>query len=54
MSVELVEGYGVVILKKQLDAAIMESKNSPTKLIRYLLSSFFTPEVLPMSSVLGL
>lgn len=52
-SVELVEGYGILILQKQLDAALAEAGPSPTKLIRNLTGAFFKPEVLSMSTAMG-
>lgn len=53
MMVELVPGYGVVLSQRQLDEAIDSSAGSPTRLIRNLMSSFFTKEVLAASSALG-
>ena len=52
-SLELVEGHGILILKKQLDAALAAAGQSPTKLIRNLMSTYFTPEVLGLSTALG-
>ena len=51
--VELVPGYGVVLSQRQLDEVIDNSGNSPTRLIRNLMSSFFTREVLASLSALG-
>ena len=51
--VELVPGYGVVLSQRQIDEAIDNSNNSPTRLIRHLMSAFFTKEVLSTSSALG-
>ena len=51
--VELVPGYGVVLSQRQIDEAIDNSNNSPTRLIRHLISAFFTKEVLATSSALG-
>ena len=39
--------------KRQLEEAIDQSNNSPTKLIRNLLTVFFTPSVLASSSCGG-
>lgn len=50
---ELVEGYGVIITKKQLVAAESKFGSSATKLIRNLVSCFFTPEVLSVSTAYG-
>ena len=52
-SVELVEGYGVLLTQRQLDAALDASKGSPTRLIRNLISVFFTPDQLAVSSAYG-
>ena len=46
-------GYGVWITKCQLDEAISSSRSSPTKLIRNLLSVFFSNATLASSSALG-
>ena len=51
--IELVPGYGVFLTQRQLDAALDSSKNSPTRLIRSLLSTFFAPDVLAVSSACG-
>ena len=51
--IELVPGYGVYLTQKQLDAAVGNSNNSPTRLIRSLMSTFFTPDVLASSSACG-
>lgn len=51
--VELVEGYGVYLTRRQLDEAVDQSAGSPTKLIRNLLMIFFTPSVLAKSSCFG-
>ena len=51
--VELVEGYGVYLTKRQLDEAVDQSCNSPSRLIRNLLMVFFTPSVMASSSCLG-
>lgn len=50
---ELVEGYGVYISKRQLDEAIDQSCKSATRLMRNLLMVFFTPSVLAQSSCFG-
>ena len=44
---------GVYLTKRQLDAAMDGSRNSPTRLMRNLLSVFFPQEVLAKSSALG-
>jgi len=44
-SIELVEGYGVVLTKRQLDCAVDCAGSSPTKLMRNLLSVFFSAEI---------
>ena len=51
--IELVPGYGIYLTQKQLDAAIGNSNNSPSRLIRSLMSTFFTPDVLATSSACG-
>lgn len=53
-SVELVEVYGVLITRKQLDAAVADAGQSPTLLIRNLMGAFFTADVLSMSSAMGM
>ena len=50
--VEIVSGYGVYISSKQLDM-IKSNSNSATKLLRNLLTAFFTPQTLATSSALG-
>ena len=50
---ELVEGYGVYISKRQLDEAVDQSCKSPTRLIRNLLTVFFTPSIMAQSSCFG-
>lgn len=52
-TVQLVEGYGVYIVKRQLDEAIARSCDIPTRLLRNLLMVFFTPTVLGQSSCFG-
>ena len=52
-AVELVEGYGIYLTRRQLDAAVDGAKNSPTRLVRNLMSVFFTPEILATSSAFG-
>uniref|UniRef100_A0A1X7SQT8 BEN domain-containing protein n=1 Tax=Amphimedon queenslandica TaxID=400682 RepID=A0A1X7SQT8_AMPQE len=52
--VELVPGYGVRLTQRQLDEAISESGGAPTKLIRKLVSVFFSREELAESSCYGL
>lgn len=51
-TVELVEGYGIVLTKKQLEAAD-SCGSSPTRLIRNLMATFFSPEVLAQSTACG-
>ena len=51
--IELVPGHGVVLTQRQLDAANASSKGNPTRQIRSLVSVFFTPEVLAISSAMG-
>ena len=51
--VELVPGYGVQLSQRQLDVAIDNSSGSATKLIRNLMSVFFSRETLASSSALG-
>ena len=53
MKVELVDGYGIYITKKQLDQVTLESGESATKMIRNLLTVYFTPTVLAKSSCMG-
>ena len=53
LQIELVEGYGVYLSKRQLDEAVDQSNDSPTKLIRNLVSVFFTPSVMASSSCGG-
>ena len=50
---ELVPGYGVMITQRQLDEAEGESNGSPTRLIRNLMSVFFSREELARSSCYG-
>lgn len=47
-SVELVEGYGVLITRKQMDVAVVDAGQSQTQLIRNLMGAFFTADVLSM------
>ena len=51
--VELVPGYGVQLSQRQLDEALDSSNHSPTRLVRNLLSVFFTKDVLASSSAYG-
>ncbi|XP_019860258.1 PREDICTED: uncharacterized protein LOC100637058 isoform X2 [Amphimedon queenslandica] len=51
--IELVPGYGVMLTQRQLDDVEGESNQSPTRLIRNLMSAFFTREVLAKSSCYG-
>ena len=53
LQVELVEGYGVYLTKRQLDEAVDQSCNSASRLVRNLLMVFFTPSVLATSSCRG-
>jgi len=41
------------LTQRQLDAAIDASKDSPSRLIRNLMSIFFKPDVLAVSSARG-
>ena len=50
--IELVPGYGVLLTKGQLDMALACGP-TPTKLIRNLMSVFFTKEVLASSTACG-
>ena len=50
---ELVEGYGVYLTQKQYDEVIDQSGNSPTRMIRNLMTVFFKPTTLAQSSCLG-
>ena len=52
-AIELVPGYGVFLTQRQLDAAIDGANDTPTRLMRNLIGTFFTPEVLAVSSALG-
>ena len=52
-AIELVPGYGVFLTQRQLDAAIDGAYDTPTRLMRNLIGTFFTPEVLAVSSALG-
>jgi len=51
--VELVEGYGVYLTQRQLDEVVDSSGDVPTRLMRNLLATFFTPDILSKSSALG-
>ena len=51
--VELVEGYGVYLTKQQYDQVLDESRGSPTRMIRNLMTVYFTPTILANSSCLG-
>lgn len=51
--VELVPGYGVQLSQRQLDEALDGSNQSPTRLIRNLLSVFFSKDILASSSAYG-
>uniref|UniRef100_A0A1X7VJT0 BEN domain-containing protein n=1 Tax=Amphimedon queenslandica TaxID=400682 RepID=A0A1X7VJT0_AMPQE len=51
--IELVLGYGILLAQRQLDEAISSSGLSPTKLMRNLISIFFTQSVLATSSCCG-
>ena len=53
MKLDLVEGYGVYITKRELDDAEDSSRNSPTRLIRNLITIFFPKELLATSSAYG-
>ena len=49
---ELVPGYGVFLTQRQIDATLTAADNG-TKLMRNLLSCFFPPETLAVSSAYG-
>uniref|UniRef100_A0A1X7T210 BEN domain-containing protein n=1 Tax=Amphimedon queenslandica TaxID=400682 RepID=A0A1X7T210_AMPQE len=51
--IELVPGYGAMLTQRQLDDVEGESNQSPTRLIRNLMSAFFTREVLAKTSYYG-
>ena len=53
MQVELVPGYGVYVSKMKLDTAVDSSQGQPTRLVRKLLSAFFSAEILAKSSARG-
>ena len=48
------EGYGVYLTHRQLDEAIDQSYGCPTKLIRNLLTAFFSPSTLAVSNCYGI
>jgi len=48
-----VEGYGVYLTQRQLDEVVDSSGDVPTRLMRNLLATFFTPDILSKSSALG-
>jgi len=48
-----VDGYGVYLTQWQLDEALDQSGNVPTKLVRNLMNVFFQPDVLASSSAYG-
>jgi hypothetical protein len=50
--IELVEGYGVSCTKPQLDEALASAR-TPTKLARNLVSIFYSPEELSVSTACG-
>lgn len=50
---ELVHGYGVYLTRRQLDECVDGAGTSSTRLMRNLLSVFFTPDQLAMSSAMG-
>ena len=51
--VELVHGYEVYLTRRQLDECVDGAGTSSTRLMRNLLSVFFTPDQLAMSSAMG-
>lgn len=51
--IELVPGYGVLLSRRQLDECVDGAGASPTRLMRNLLSVFFSPELLAKSSAMG-
>ena len=50
--VELVEGYGIYAMKRAVDDAV-DSRNSPTRLVRHLVALFFSNDVLCNSNAYG-
>ena len=53
MQVETVPGYGAYVSKMKLDTAVDSSQGQPTRLVRKLLSAFFSAEILAKSSARG-
>ena len=53
MQIELVDGYGIFLSKRQLDEALASHGNSPCRLIRNLMSIFFDNDTLAGSSCYG-
>ena len=51
--VELIPGYGICIIKQQLDEANADSHSSPTRLIQNLLAVYFSRDILAKSSAYG-
>ena len=52
-TIELVEGYGVYLTQRQLDEAVFQGCNSPTRILRNMLMVFFIPSVMGGASCLG-
>ena len=50
---ELVNGYGIYVAKKALEDAVDSSRKNPTRLVRNLVSIFFTEEELSKSNACG-
>ena len=51
--VEVVNGYGVYLSKRQLNEAEDTARGSPTRLIRSLMAVFFSRDELASSSAYG-
>ena len=51
--IELVDGYGVYITRRALDDAVDSCRSSATRLIRNLISIFFSNHVLSKSNACG-
>ena len=51
--VELIPGYGVLLTPRQLDDGEAKSNGTPTRLIRNLISIFFSRDILARSSCYG-
>jgi len=49
-TVDLVNGYEVLLTRRQLDKPVDSTSGIPTRLMRNLLAIFFSPDVLGKSS----